>query len=126
MHFAADPDNMLCGRVAVATLCGEDHYDTTNWDAGIVTCPRCLEVMEERAVGVTVTQVHDETIIRYNGDPWDLPGCAPDQYKQNPFDPGMWSDEMLAAYKKQSVLRKMMELEEKERLARVKKLYLGH
>jgi hypothetical protein len=130
LHFAADPDNMLCGRVAIDTLCGEQHHNTTNWAADQVTCTRCLEVMEERATGVTVTQVHDEVII--NPDPWSLPGCEHEPMivhaegnailygKQAVFQ--MWAEEMLRAYKKQSVLAKMMKREAgADYFARVKK-----
>jgi hypothetical protein len=155
LHFAADPDNMLCGRAAIDTLCGEQHHNTTNWAADQVTCTRCLEVMEERATGVTVTQVHDEVII--SPDPWSLPGCEPEpkpygkQAKKHrmivhaevnailsagslpgcepePKPDGkqamfqMWADEMLQAYKKQSVLAKMMKREAgADYFARVKK-----
>jgi hypothetical protein len=135
LHFAADPDNMLCGRAAIDTLCGEQHHNTTNWAADQVTCARCLEVMEERATGVTVTQVHDEVII--NPDPWSLPGCEPEPKpygkpmhaevnailsagQQAMFQ--MWADEMRQAYKKQSVLAKMMKREAgADYFARVKK-----
>lgn len=51
LHFAEDPDNLLCGKADVRTLCGQVRFAVTNWDASAVTCPRCLEVMEERATG---------------------------------------------------------------------------
>lgn len=75
LHFASDPDDLLCGRVAIRTLCGLDRQNTTNWNVAMVTCERCLEVMEDRAAGIErVTRVHDEEIIeRDRDDPWRAP-----------------------------------------------------
>ena len=59
-HFTVQPDDYFGPRV---TLCGTISDEATNWDAAGVTCDKCLEAMEEHAVGEAKTlQVHDEII----------------------------------------------------------------
>lgn len=76
IHFANDPDDPFCGRIATKTLCGGKCMAVTNWDVGNVTCERCLEVMEERAVGLAAT-AEPPTLPNppwLTGGPWTWPG----------------------------------------------------
>jgi hypothetical protein len=134
IHFADNPDDLLCGRVAIKTLCSRQHMDVTNWNVENVTCERCLEVMEDRAVGIEkVTRVHDEVIVervvsypaQSTPKPW-LPKPFPvaQEYGPPSFNATM-TREMAEAFKKMNLqaeaFEKMKQEIDEEVFARVKK-----